>query len=67
MAKHPPPRSPPRTPPREPAPVDIGSESVAGEEDPGASVEPPAELGKDGAGEGTGSRIQPDPSRPSRR
>ncbi len=41
MAKHTPPRSPPRTPPREPAPVDIGSESVAGEEDPGASVEPP--------------------------
>ena len=63
MAKPTPPRAPPRTPPREPAPVDIGSESVAGEEDPGASGEPPADLGKDGAGEGAGSRT---PDRPSR-
>jgi hypothetical protein len=27
----------------DPSPVDIASESVAGEEDPGASVEPPAQ------------------------
>jgi hypothetical protein len=61
MAKSPsPPRSTPRTPPREPAPVDMGSESVAGEEDPGASVEPPAGPEKGDTGEGTGS---PDPSR----
>jgi hypothetical protein len=53
MTRHPP-RS--RTPParagvhppeqpgsrHEPAPVDLGCESVAGEEDPGASAEPPA-------------------------
>lgn len=32
----------PGAPDHEPAPVDIASESVAGEEDPGASVEPPA-------------------------
>jgi hypothetical protein len=27
--------------PRDPAPVDLANESVAGEEDPGASAEPP--------------------------
>lgn len=29
-------------PPHDPAPVDLGNESVAGEEDPGASAEPPS-------------------------
>jgi hypothetical protein len=30
-------------PAHDPAPVDLGSESVAGEEDPGASIEPPSD------------------------
>lgn len=34
-------------PAHRPAPVDIAEESVAGEEDPGASVEPPRPLPAD--------------------
>jgi hypothetical protein len=44
----------------EPAPVDLGSESVAGEEDPGASVETPTSTRSQGPSiprppDGTGS------------
>jgi hypothetical protein len=34
-------RRPPADREHEPEPVDLGSESVAGEEDPGAALEPP--------------------------
>jgi hypothetical protein len=37
-----PPRHDLDRPAHDPAPVDLGSESVAGEEDPGASIEPPS-------------------------
>jgi hypothetical protein len=40
----------------EPSPVDLGSESVAGEEDPGASAEPPTSTRSDEPGSGEGGR-----------